>query len=191
MSPVSDSPSRPGRQTADAPTFVLVHGSGTSSPMWAPVQRELALRGHRGYAVDLPGHGAEYGPVVLVGASSAERPPRGWATRSPRWWAGSHLRPSHRRPHASGDHAGPADRRSRCPDPGQTPATSTPWTPHTSGSCSERRRWRPSSTSHHSEDGDPCRRVACEPAPRRFTNSRRLSSTQYGRANLPHCVLGD
>jgi pimeloyl-ACP methyl ester carboxylesterase len=68
MSPVSDSPSRPGRQTADAPTFVLVHGSGTSSFMRAPVQHELALRGHRGYAVDLPGHGAEYGPVVLVGA---------------------------------------------------------------------------------------------------------------------------
>ncbi|MFI6253598.1 alpha/beta hydrolase [Streptomyces sp. NPDC051016] len=95
------------------PTFVLVHGSGTSSFMWAPVQKELALRGHRSFAVDLPGHGfdaqypvayqapqdldawayepstlaeitlqdnvdmvvdvvrrvAEYGPVVLVGAS--------------------------------------------------------------------------------------------------------------------------
>jgi len=81
--------------------------------MWAPVQRELALLGHRSFAVDLPGHGfdaqypaayqapqdldawaaepstlagvtlqdnidmvvdvvrrvAEYGPVVLVGAS--------------------------------------------------------------------------------------------------------------------------
>ena len=42
-----------------APTFVLVHGSGTSSFMWAPVQRELALLGHRSLAVDLPGHGLD------------------------------------------------------------------------------------------------------------------------------------
>ncbi|MHC5904649.1 alpha/beta fold hydrolase [Streptomyces sp. S6] len=39
------------------PTFVLVHGSCTSSFMWTPVQRELALLGHRSLAVDLPGHG--------------------------------------------------------------------------------------------------------------------------------------
>ncbi|KNB50651.1 alpha/beta fold hydrolase [Streptomyces caatingaensis] len=39
------------------PTYVLVHGSGTSSFMWAPVQRELALLGRRSFAVDLPGHG--------------------------------------------------------------------------------------------------------------------------------------
>lgn len=39
------------------PTYVLVHGAGTSSLLWAPVQRELALRGARSYAVDLPGHG--------------------------------------------------------------------------------------------------------------------------------------
>lgn len=38
-------------------TFLLVHGSGTSSSMWAPLQRELALRGRRSYAIDLPGHG--------------------------------------------------------------------------------------------------------------------------------------
>ncbi|RSN06463.1 alpha/beta hydrolase [Nonomuraea sp. WAC 01424] len=42
-----------------APTFVLVHGSGTSSFMWASVQRELALLGHRSFAVDLPGHGLD------------------------------------------------------------------------------------------------------------------------------------
>lgn len=42
-----------------AATFVLVHGSGTSSFMWAPLQRELALLGHRSYAVDLPGHGLD------------------------------------------------------------------------------------------------------------------------------------
>lgn len=47
------------------PTFVLVHGSSTSSFMWTPVQRELALLGHRSLAVDLPGHGfdAQY-PVA-------------------------------------------------------------------------------------------------------------------------------
>jgi pimeloyl-ACP methyl ester carboxylesterase len=100
-----------GRRSAS--TFVLVHGSGSSSFMWAPIQRELALLGHRSFAIDLPGHGldaqypvayqapqdlgawavepstlakvtlrdnadmvvdvvrrvAEYGPVVLVGAS--------------------------------------------------------------------------------------------------------------------------
>ncbi|MFJ9853405.1 alpha/beta fold hydrolase [Streptomyces sp. NPDC101150] len=51
-----DSP-RP-RPAHDAnPTFVLVHGSCSSSLMWAPVQRELALLGHRSFAVDLPGHG--------------------------------------------------------------------------------------------------------------------------------------
>lgn len=42
-----------------SPTYMLVHGSGTSSFMWAPLQRELALRGLRSYAVDLPGHGLE------------------------------------------------------------------------------------------------------------------------------------
>ncbi|OKJ10485.1 esterase [Kitasatospora sp. CB01950] len=44
----------PGR---DAPTFVLVHGSGCNSFYWQPVLRELGLRGHRAIAVDLPGHG--------------------------------------------------------------------------------------------------------------------------------------
>ena len=38
-------------------TFVFVHGSNSSSFGWAPLQRELALLGHRTLAVDLPGHG--------------------------------------------------------------------------------------------------------------------------------------
>ncbi|TQL79426.1 alpha-beta hydrolase superfamily lysophospholipase [Stackebrandtia endophytica] len=42
---------------ANDATFVLVHGSGSNSFMWAPIQRELALRGRRSFAVDLPGHG--------------------------------------------------------------------------------------------------------------------------------------
>ena len=40
-------------------TFVLIHGSGTSSTMWGPIQQELALQGWRSYAIDLPGHGAQ------------------------------------------------------------------------------------------------------------------------------------
>jgi pimeloyl-ACP methyl ester carboxylesterase len=39
------------------PTYVFVHGSNANSFSWAPLQRELALRGHRTLAVDLPGHG--------------------------------------------------------------------------------------------------------------------------------------
>ncbi|MEO6081941.1 MAG: alpha/beta hydrolase [Umezawaea sp.] len=51
----SNTSSRP----RSAPTFVLVHGSGSSSFMWAPIQRELALLGHRSFAVDLPRHGLD------------------------------------------------------------------------------------------------------------------------------------
>lgn len=43
------------------PTFVLIHGSNANSFTWAPLQRELALAGHRSLAVDLPGHGFEAG----------------------------------------------------------------------------------------------------------------------------------
>jgi pimeloyl-ACP methyl ester carboxylesterase len=39
------------------PTFVLVPGSNSNSFAFAPLQRELALLGHRSLAVDLPGHG--------------------------------------------------------------------------------------------------------------------------------------
>lgn len=38
-------------------TFVLVPGSWCASAAWAPVARELTLRGHRAVPVDLPGHG--------------------------------------------------------------------------------------------------------------------------------------
>jgi len=38
-------------------TFLLIHGAGTSSSMWGPLQRELAVAGYRSFAVDLPGHG--------------------------------------------------------------------------------------------------------------------------------------
>ena len=57
MTHVSSNSPRP-RPARDAhATFVLVHGVCTSSLMWAPLQRELALLGHRSLAVDLPGHG--------------------------------------------------------------------------------------------------------------------------------------
>ncbi|ASR38464.1 esterase [Prauserella marina] len=45
--------------SSNNPTFVLVHGSGSSSFMWATIQRELAALGHRSFAVDLPGHGLD------------------------------------------------------------------------------------------------------------------------------------
>ena len=40
-------------------TFVLVHGAFSNSFLFAPLQAELALHGHRSAAVDLPGHGFE------------------------------------------------------------------------------------------------------------------------------------
>jgi pimeloyl-ACP methyl ester carboxylesterase len=57
MTSASLNSSRPQRARDANATFVLVHGSCSSSLMWAPVQRELALLGHRSFAVDLPGHG--------------------------------------------------------------------------------------------------------------------------------------
>jgi len=54
-------------------TFLLVHGAGTSSCMWAPLQRQLAVDGYRSYAIDLPGHGlqAQY-PVAYQAPQDLE-----------------------------------------------------------------------------------------------------------------------
>jgi pimeloyl-ACP methyl ester carboxylesterase len=50
-------------------TFVLVHGSWGNSAAWAPTVKELTLRGHRAFAVDLPGHGlAATIPAGYLGA---------------------------------------------------------------------------------------------------------------------------
>ncbi|MFJ8955323.1 alpha/beta fold hydrolase [Streptomyces sp. NPDC102381] len=57
LSSNSSNSAAPQRARDANTTFVLVHGSCSSSLMWAPVQRELALLGHRSFAVDLPGHG--------------------------------------------------------------------------------------------------------------------------------------
>ncbi|MFD5320324.1 alpha/beta hydrolase [Streptomyces sp. NPDC127098] len=57
MTSVSSNSPRPRQAREANATFVLVHGVCTSSFMWAPIQRELALLGHRSFAVDLPGHG--------------------------------------------------------------------------------------------------------------------------------------
>lgn len=57
-----------------APTFVLVHGSGSNSYAWSAVLGELALRGHRAIAVDLPGHGTgAYFPVSYQAPQDLER----------------------------------------------------------------------------------------------------------------------
>ncbi|AOS64424.1 alpha/beta fold hydrolase [Actinoalloteichus hymeniacidonis] len=42
---------------AGLPTYVLVHGASSNAAGWGPLQRELALLGHRSLALDLPGHG--------------------------------------------------------------------------------------------------------------------------------------
>ncbi|WP_433221228.1 alpha/beta hydrolase [Microtetraspora malaysiensis] len=41
------------------PTLVFIHGTNSPSFMWSGLISELTLRGHRGVAVDLPGHGDE------------------------------------------------------------------------------------------------------------------------------------
>lgn len=62
------------------PTFLLVPGAFCNAACWGPVLRELALRGHRALAVDLPGHGFDAAipwgylggqdPVALASESS-------------------------------------------------------------------------------------------------------------------------
>jgi pimeloyl-ACP methyl ester carboxylesterase len=46
-----------GSPLVSSPTVVLVHGMGCNAASWTPLLRELALRGRRALAVDLPGHG--------------------------------------------------------------------------------------------------------------------------------------
>jgi pimeloyl-ACP methyl ester carboxylesterase len=50
---------QPTRGRTGVPTFVLLHGTCSSSLYWAGLTPELALRGYRTIAVDLPGHGRE------------------------------------------------------------------------------------------------------------------------------------
>ncbi|MGY1690697.1 alpha/beta fold hydrolase [Geodermatophilus sp. SYSU D01105] len=51
-------------------TFVLVHGAFCNAAVWGPTARELALRGHRAVAVDLPGHG--FGATIPAGYLGAQ-----------------------------------------------------------------------------------------------------------------------
>ncbi|MFJ8296625.1 alpha/beta hydrolase [Streptomyces sp. NPDC094447] len=44
-------------RASSRPTFVCVHGGSSNARAWGPLRNELALLGHRSYAVDLPGHG--------------------------------------------------------------------------------------------------------------------------------------
>lgn len=60
-----------------SPTFVLVHGAFANSFSFAPLQAELALRGLRSLAVDLPGHGFE---ATYPAAYQAPQDPAGLAT---------------------------------------------------------------------------------------------------------------
>lgn len=49
--------STPRRTAVGPPTFVFVHGAACNAHVWGPLQRELALLGHRSLALDLPGYG--------------------------------------------------------------------------------------------------------------------------------------
>lgn len=44
--------------TTTCPTFVFIPGGSSNAQAWGPLQNELALLGHRSYAIDLPGHGS-------------------------------------------------------------------------------------------------------------------------------------
>ncbi|MFF0494531.1 alpha/beta hydrolase [Nocardia sp. NPDC004068] len=49
--------------TTPTPTFLFIHGLTSTSYYWTPVIRELALLGHRGLPIDLPGHGLDAAPI--------------------------------------------------------------------------------------------------------------------------------
>lgn len=71
------------------PTFVFVHGGSSNARAWGPLQNELALLGHRSYAVDLPGHGDRAGspaayyrqPQDAMALAAAPSPMRGITLR--------------------------------------------------------------------------------------------------------------
>lgn len=74
--------------TTAAPIFVFVHGLGSNSFFWSPVDRELAVLGHRSLTVDLPGHGFEaripmsyQAPQDLNAFTAAESPLAGITLR--------------------------------------------------------------------------------------------------------------
>lgn len=66
------------------PTFVFVHGAHNNSFLWTPLIRELAFRGHRSLALDLPGHGLDAALPLSYQAPGGERraggPDRGATT---------------------------------------------------------------------------------------------------------------
>ncbi|MET8748172.1 alpha/beta hydrolase [Streptomyces sp. NPDC004728] len=76
-------------RTTSHPTFVFVPGGSSNARAWGPLQNELALHGHRSYAVDLPGHGdtadhpAAYyrQPQDLAALATAPSPMRGITLR--------------------------------------------------------------------------------------------------------------
>jgi len=46
------------------PAVILIHGAGLDRTIWQMQTRNIAFRGRRVYAVDLPGHGRSEGPVL-------------------------------------------------------------------------------------------------------------------------------
>jgi pimeloyl-ACP methyl ester carboxylesterase len=57
-----------GQPTADAVSFVLVHGLASNARLWDAVARELTVLGHGAVAVDLRGHGRSDKPDPDPGA---------------------------------------------------------------------------------------------------------------------------
>ena len=50
--------------------FLFIHGASHGAWCWDDVIKELHLRGHRAYAIDLPGHGMDQTPRSKVNRSS-------------------------------------------------------------------------------------------------------------------------
>ena len=57
----------------DGPGIILLHGWSDSADTWRPLLAELAARGRRAIAVDLPGFGDATPPAARRGASAAGR----------------------------------------------------------------------------------------------------------------------
>ncbi|MFE6777499.1 alpha/beta hydrolase [Streptomyces sp. NPDC057702] len=58
--------------STSSPTFVLIPGGSSNALAFGPLSNELALLGHRSYAVDLPGHGLAAGQPAAYHRAPAD-----------------------------------------------------------------------------------------------------------------------
>lgn len=54
------------------PAVILIHGAGLDRTIWQMQTRNIAFRGRRVFAVDLPGHGRSEGPALASVAEMAD-----------------------------------------------------------------------------------------------------------------------